>query len=238
MLVKEIAIVRHNCVAYSTTTNNRWFLHTDNLRCRQNCHQDNSQFQQILSSCYDNAQHWWRHQMETFFALMPPPPPPPPATGEFPLQWPVTRSLMFSLICAWTNSWVNNRAAGDLRRNRAHYDVTTMLISWPPGMTNTHTKRFIRRYAWTANYKYSLWPQNSQKSTASRVVDPRKNAYVRLFQISQLMRLHVYKITTGICDIHICVHHILFKRSIFRLVKQKQSLFTWIQYVLDNVTLT
>ena len=35
-------------------------------------------------------------------------------------------ALMFSLICAWINGWVNNREAGDLRRLRAHYDVTAM----------------------------------------------------------------------------------------------------------------
>ena len=31
---------------------------------------------------------------------------------------------MFSLIYAWTNGWVNTRDAGDLRRHRAHNDVT------------------------------------------------------------------------------------------------------------------
>ena len=36
------------------------------------------------------------------------------------------RALMFSLICAWTNVWANNRDAGDLRRYCAHYDVTLM----------------------------------------------------------------------------------------------------------------
>ena len=36
------------------------------------------------------------------------------------------RSLMFSFICVWINSWVNNREAGDLRRFRAHYDVIIM----------------------------------------------------------------------------------------------------------------
>ena len=35
-------------------------------------------------------------------------------------------ALMFSLICAWINGWVYNREAGDLRRHRAHYDVTVM----------------------------------------------------------------------------------------------------------------
>ena len=39
-------------------------------------------------------------------------------------QWRV--ALMFSLICAWINSWVNNREAGDLRRHRAHYGVIVM----------------------------------------------------------------------------------------------------------------
>ena len=35
-------------------------------------------------------------------------------------------ALMFSLICAWTRGWTNNRDAGDLRRHRTHYDVTIM----------------------------------------------------------------------------------------------------------------
>ena len=35
-------------------------------------------------------------------------------------------ALMFSLICASTNGWVNNRGAGDWRRHRAHNDVTVM----------------------------------------------------------------------------------------------------------------
>ena len=40
-------------------------------------------------------------------------------------QW--RGALMFSLICAWTNGWLNNRDAGDLRCHRAHYDVTMMM---------------------------------------------------------------------------------------------------------------
>ena len=35
-------------------------------------------------------------------------------------------ALMFSLICALINGWVNNREAGDLRRYTVHYDVTVM----------------------------------------------------------------------------------------------------------------
>ena len=39
-------------------------------------------------------------------------------------QW--RRALVFSVIYAWINDWVNNREAGDLRRHRAHYDVIVM----------------------------------------------------------------------------------------------------------------
>ena len=63
---------------------------------------------------------------------------------HFPRYWPFVRgihrypvnsphkgqwrgALMFSLICAWINGWVNNREAGDLRRHRDHYDVIVMI---------------------------------------------------------------------------------------------------------------
>ena len=39
-------------------------------------------------------------------------------------QW--RGALMFSFICVWINGGVKNREAGDLRRHRAHYDVTVM----------------------------------------------------------------------------------------------------------------
>ena len=49
-------------------------------------------------------------------------------------RWPVTSpckgqwrgALVFSLICAWINDWVNSREAGDSRRHQAQYDVTVM----------------------------------------------------------------------------------------------------------------
>ena len=69
---------------------------------------------------------WWRHQMETFSALLAicagnsPVPVNSPHKG----QW--RGALMFSLICARINDWVNNREAGDLRRYRGHYDVIVM----------------------------------------------------------------------------------------------------------------
>ena len=61
----------------------------------------------------------------------------------FPRYWPFVReihrspvnfphkgqwrgALMFTLICAQMNGWVNNGEAGDLRRYLAHYDVIVM----------------------------------------------------------------------------------------------------------------
>ena len=44
-----------------------------------------------------------------------------PVNSPHKSQW--RGALMFSLICAWTNGWVNNHA-GDLRRHCAKYDVT------------------------------------------------------------------------------------------------------------------
>ena len=43
-------------------------------------------------------------------------------------QWRV--ALVFSLICAWTNGWVNIRDVGDLRRHGAYYDVIIMDVTF------------------------------------------------------------------------------------------------------------
>ena len=57
-------------------------------------------------------------------------------------QW--RGALMFSLICTWINGWVNNFGAVDLRRHRAHYDVTVMNPLHPlPGVLRWfHESRF------------------------------------------------------------------------------------------------
>ena len=49
-------------------------------------------------------------------------------------------ALMFSLICAWINGWVNNREAGDLRRYHAHYDVTKVVLNDTDTMWNVINK--------------------------------------------------------------------------------------------------
>ena len=72
---------------------------------------------------------WWRHQNGNITALLalcagihrs-------PVNSAHKSQW--RGALMFSLNWVWKNSWINNRAAGDLRGDRAHYDVI-VIIPW------------------------------------------------------------------------------------------------------------
>ena len=67
---------------------------------------------------------WWRHQMETFSVLLAICAGNSLVNSPHKGQW--RGALMFSLICTWTNGWVNIRKAVDLGSNRAHYDITVM----------------------------------------------------------------------------------------------------------------
>ena len=66
---------------------------------------------------------WRCHQIKTLYTLLvlclriP---------GEFSLQRPVTQS--FSSVYTWTNGWVTNLEAGDLRCSHAHYDIAVMWV--------------------------------------------------------------------------------------------------------------
>ena len=59
---------------------------------------------------------------------------PVPVNSPHKGQW--RGALMFFLICAWINDWVNNREAGDLRRHRGHYDVSVM--TWRTDARSIH----------------------------------------------------------------------------------------------------
>ena len=56
-------------------------------------------------------------------------------------QW--REALMFSLICAWMNGWVNNREAGDLRCHRAKYVGTVMIHNPKEAFRGTLTGAFL-----------------------------------------------------------------------------------------------
>ena len=72
-------------------------------------------------------QSWWRHQMETFFALLAICAGNSTITSEFPAR-PVTRSFDIFFDLSLNKQWVNNREAGDLRHHCTHYDVTVRIF--------------------------------------------------------------------------------------------------------------
>ena len=62
----------------------------------------------------------------------------PPANSPHKGHW--RRALVFSVICAWINGWVSTREAGDLRRQRAHYDVVQ--LTWDKNKLSLTKKCF------------------------------------------------------------------------------------------------
>ena len=103
---------------------------------------------------------------------------------HFPRNWPFVReihrspvnfphkgqwrgALMFSLIYPWINDWVNNREAGDLRRQHGHYDVIVMY--------SPYSRAFAIRFS--KSLQWCLW---RLKSPASRsFAQPFVQAQVR-----------------------------------------------------------
>ena len=71
-------------------------------------------------------------------------------------QW--RGALMFSLICAWTNAWVNNSEAGDFRHHRAHYDVTALCWNRRTGSLGQRTSRVHRFGPMSSRGSEGTWP--------------------------------------------------------------------------------
>ena len=132
------------------------------------------------------SRSWWRHQMETFSALL--------------AIW--RGALMFSLICAWLNGWVNNGEAGDLRRCRAHYDVT---VIWTTEHSRGHKKprkRYITR--------------NLLQSPGERTMNSGQTVLVRMYCIvicwlQSTMKLYFeyeWKVSFVWISVYVCSWHI------------------------------
>ena len=119
------------------------------LNCRSNCFQLWSELVELrclitkLMNYWLLNPAWWRHQIETFSALLAVCAGNSPVTGEFPHKGHWRGALMFSLICARINGWVNNRGAGDLRRHGTHYDVIVMRIVGARWTTSAKGQSFL-----------------------------------------------------------------------------------------------
>ena len=145
-------------------------------------HMSLSSLAQAMTSYWGwhNITTWWRHQMETFSALL------AICAGNSPVlvnsphksQW--RRDLMFSLICARINCWVNNREAGDLRCHRAHYDVIVMnhfadgigFLMWKLWHINSNFTEFVTNHSvkTPALFRIKTWCQTGNKSLSETTV--------------------------------------------------------------------
>ena len=138
-------------------------------------------------------------------------------------QW--RGALVFSLICAWINGWVKNGEAGDMRRRRAHYDVTVMsltcLTHWSLNKMADHlqiafSNAFCDRKSCiliTISLKFvSMGPANNNESAA---LEPHQTGDIHyLIQISPtsldkniVTRLHWVKSETLSVIRHIDRHN-------------------------------
>ena len=145
--------------------------------------------------------------METFSALLAlcagnsPVPVNSPHKG----QW--RGALVFSFICVRINDWLNNRAAGDLRRHRGHYHVNVMITLkatvWALRAGNKNRwildQRGIKLYNSHICRNYQQWKINlfAEKST-----------------IAMYTQTHVFR--------HVCVIN--------------ESVYYWLNYVTSRLT--
>ena len=106
-------------------------------------------------------------------------------TGEFPSRRPVVRSFDFFMY-AWINGWVNNREAINLRRHRAHYDVTVMYSNYEMGQFMSkyvnpdmaccrHSRGRCNKIAEYFSDKYLIATMTSNRKTKSTRISSVEN---------------------------------------------------------------
>ena len=121
-VITYLVFADYSVVKYNSYSRHQFFLHnTTMIRGRKKfCQYKNSHGQGVLVRNHDDVIKWNIFRVTALCEGN------SPATGEFPSQRPVTRSFDVLFDMRWINGWVNNRVAGDLRRNHADYDVTEM----------------------------------------------------------------------------------------------------------------
>ena len=96
-----------------------------------------------------------------------------PVTGEFPAQRPVTRNFDVFFDLRLNESWVNNGDADDLRRHRAHYDVTVKLDAIIQGILSIVL--FLCRTPW--------WSHGRETHSALLEDSPHKGPAMRSYGV-------------------------------------------------------
>ena len=122
-------------------------------------------------------------------------------------RWPVNfphkgrwrGALLFSLICALTNGWVNKRNAGDLIHHRAHFDVTAMISRYfkiPHPYLGFHIDEVPTDFVYSWARRYKVW-------TAICIPDIGQN-FIEVHDTGQICRNGVdsrHKQTIGMASV-------------------------------------
>ena len=113
--------------------------------------------------------------METFSALLAICEGKPQVTGGFLLQRLVARSFDVFFVLRLNNGWANKRDAGDLRRHRAHCDVTVMsyicdlypyfILNFLVTMTEIVMRginigHIVKKHCYAYEYRLFSWTEN------------------------------------------------------------------------------
>ena len=102
-------------------------------------------------------------------------------------------ALMFYLICAWINGWVNNREASDLTRHRTHYDVIIMWYFLLQRPIKTNGSLFLMG---TDTMK---WPYWEERMLFCRNIQQQRNIFNQIIAFSKLSSLGLPLFWAGKC---------------------------------------
>ena len=164
-------------------------------------------------------------------------------------------ALMFSLICAWTNSWANNRDTGDLRRYWAHNDVTvtntTLATSGSPRAPgcrielNVYTDTTVWNMTWYLPNFITIW-RLSNKLWASGILQDFRVRFARIsyiaiaptpYSVGNIAKQH--ESLTVLCifnKLHICVWGLMIRSTKALHMVSLSSLFILDIYTSKHVT--
>ena len=98
-------------------------------------------------------------------------------------QW--RGALMFSLICAWTNGWVNTPDAGDLRRHRANYDVTVMW-KWSLFAEDTSQNNRLGQRLYTCMHPFGYANSQMFRSRYEIIIIDQTSSYGLFYNIDHI----------------------------------------------------
>ena len=148
-----------------------------------------------------------------------------PVNSPHPGQW--RGAFLYVLFdLPWTNAWVNNRDAGDLRRHRAHYYVTVMWLTYnchiglsqwyrTVDINSIRKRQCCSTLVYATVFSYGIWNKNINtismirkvmhhgpfvmKVQGSSGVSPHRNSVMQSFDILFLVSLNKLLKKLSIC---------------------------------------